>query len=301
MSTPILPSIRGLQTLAALAKAGSLTLAADELGVTRSALSHRIADLETQLGVRLVYKIGRRAALTSDAEMLLAAMGGALGRIEAAIQPLRRRRAELRLSTVATFASHWLIPRLPAFQSRHPNIELVISTMTRVIDLETENFDCAIRHGFGGWTGIEAKLLFHETLLPVAAPELAERLAGVKPGTWFKSAPLIRARSRYLDWPVWWQQTGQPKKPPDGGIVFETRAQALEAALAGAGIAMIDMAYVQNHILEGRLRALVEPPARLLEGYYFVYRQGGRNARAVKALREWLVEIAQPFRMEAYE
>jgi DNA-binding transcriptional LysR family regulator len=261
-------------------------------------LSHRIAGLESQLGVTLVHKIGRQAALTNDAETLLAAMGCALGRIEAAIEPLKRRRAQVRLSTVATFASHWLIPRLAAFQSRHPNIEIAISTTTRTIDFDTEDFDCAIRHGFGSWPRLEAKLLFRETLIPVAAPEVANRLTGFRPVAGFGSAPLVRARSRYLDWPVWWQHAGQPGNPPEGGIVVETRAQALDAALAGAGIAMIDMAYIQRHISEGRLTLLAKQPVQLSGGYYFVHRQGSRNARALTALRDWLVEAAQPFRMD---
>jgi LysR family glycine cleavage system transcriptional activator len=117
-----------------LARAGGLTAGSARLGVTRSALSHRIADLESHLGVALVRKSGRRTILTEDGQALLATMGDALDRIEAAVEPLRRRRRELRLSTVATFASHWLIPRLPEFQARHPDIDLAITTTTRVVD-----------------------------------------------------------------------------------------------------------------------------------------------------------------------
>jgi len=123
MSVPQLPSMKGLQAIALLARTGSLTAAAGELGVTRSALSHRIADLELQLGVTLVRTLGRKAVLTDGAESLLAVMGDALDRIGAAIEPLHRRRSQLRVSTVATFASLWLLPRLPAFQARHPNID----------------------------------------------------------------------------------------------------------------------------------------------------------------------------------
>jgi len=115
MSVPQLPSMKGLQAIALLARTGSLTAAAGELGVTRSALSHRIADLELQLGVTLVRTLGRKAVLTAGAESLLSVMGDALDRIGAAVEPLHRRRSQLRVSTVATFASLWLLPRLPAF------------------------------------------------------------------------------------------------------------------------------------------------------------------------------------------
>src|SRR6202000_1505324 len=119
-----------LSALATFAALGTLREAAEQLGVTRSALSHRIAELEKRLGVALVRKTGRRIALTEDGERLLSRMGDALERIEAAVQPFRRDRGQIRLSTVSTFASHWLIPRIAAFQSKHPHIEVAILTTT---------------------------------------------------------------------------------------------------------------------------------------------------------------------------
>ena len=135
----MLPSLRGLQALSVLSQTGSLTTAAGVLGVSRSALSHRIADLEHQLGVALIQKRGRRVAPTDDAEALLLVMGDALDRIEAAVEPIRRRRSQLRISTVATLASHWLLPRLPEFRALHPDIEVALTTTRRVIDLEAED------------------------------------------------------------------------------------------------------------------------------------------------------------------
>src|SRR5690242_13036657 len=138
MAPSATPSARALSALSLLASLGSLTEAAGELGVTRSALSHRIAELEKSLGVALVRKSGRRLVLTEDGERLLASVGDALERIEAAIQPFQRDRGQIRLSTVATFASHWLIPRLADFQARHPRLEVAISTTTRPVDLARE-------------------------------------------------------------------------------------------------------------------------------------------------------------------
>ena len=184
MPVPVLPSMRGLAALHALACEKSLEKAAARLGVTRSAVSHRIAGLESELGVALTRKRGRSAALTEDGEALLAAVGDALERIEGAFEPFLRRRRELRLSTVATFASLWLIPRLPPFQVRWPRIELSIATTRRAVDFAAEDWDCAIRHGLGAWPGVAATLLFKETLVPVATPEVAERIGelGARPG-----------------------------------------------------------------------------------------------------------------------
>ncbi len=275
-----LPSTPSLQALAALQKAPSLSSAAETMGVTRSALSHRIAELERQLGVTLVRQAGRRATLTDEAHAILMVMGDALDRIEAAVAPLQRRHGQLRISTVATFASHWLIPRLPSWQSHNPGIDLAISTTTRTVDLASEDFDCAIRHGLGGWDGLTATLLFHETLLPVVHPRI---------GDWTHSSTIIQARSRFRDWTRWWRAMGKDGDPPGRSVVVETRAQAMDAALAGAGIAMMDRAYAAPHLASGHLRAL-DGLVHLPEGYYLVAMDAAKpRSHMVKRLDAWLV------------
>jgi DNA-binding transcriptional LysR family regulator len=291
MPSPATPSSRALAALSALATLGSLTEAAGQLGVTRSALSHRIAELETTIGVALVRKSGRKLVLTEDGERLIGSMGDALERIEAAIRPFRRDRGQIRLSTVATFASHWLIPRLADFQARHPRIEVAISTTTRAVDLGREDVDAAIRHGRGGWKGLSATLLFRETLMPVAAPPLARR-AHQKAG---RGIALIRARSRFVDWSRW-QETERAFPTKAGWLTVETRAQALDAAIAGAGIALVDMAYVGPHVSAGRLALLAEQPLQLSTGYYFVHAPRAKNIHLLTRFRDWVVEAAKPFR-----
>jgi len=282
----LIPSLKGLQALSALSRAGSLNAAARALGVTRSALSHRIADLEQQLGVALVQKAGRGIVPTDDGDALLTVMGDALDRIETAVEPIRRRRLQLRLSTVATFASHWLLPRLPQFRKHHPDIEVALTTTRRVVDLGAEDFDCAIRHGRGDWPGLAATLLFGETLAPVAAPGADQDLRG---------SSIIRARSRFRDWPLWWKTEGLAGKPSESGLIVDSRAQALEAALAGAGIAMMDLAYVSGHVEDRRLLLLGSPIA-LEVGYYLVHCRRPRNSRMISAFRDWAVQAATPAR-----
>jgi DNA-binding transcriptional LysR family regulator len=285
----MLPSLRGLKALSVLSQTGSLTAAADILGVSRSALSHRIADLEHQLGVSLIRKQGRRVAPTDDGDALLSAMGNALDRIEAAVEPIRRRRCQLRINTVATLASHWLLPRLPEFQAWHPDIEIALTTTRRVIDLEAEDFDCAIRYGLGNWPGLTATLLFRETLAPVAAPGADQNLEG---------SFIIRARSRFRDWSLWWTASRRAGKPCEAGLVVESRAQALEAALAGGGIAMMDLAYLDAHLSSGRLQ-LLAPPIMLDEGYYLVRRPVRRNDRLLSAFEEWILTASARPRSDA--
>ncbi|HLZ03818.1 MAG TPA: LysR substrate-binding domain-containing protein [Bradyrhizobium sp.] len=293
MTSPAIPSARALAALSSLSSVGSLAQAADQLGVTRSALSHRIAELEKSLGVALVRKAGRKLVLTEDGERLLATVGDALERIEAAVKPFKRDRGQIRLSTVTTFASHWLIPRLAEFQARHPRIEVAISTTTRAVDLGREDIDCAIRHGRGAWKGLTATPLFKETLMPVAAPSVAARL---RPRLGHGMA-LIRARSRFMDW-ARWQKTERAFPAKVRWLTVETRAQALDAAIAGAGIALMDMAYIGPHVSAGRVRMLAERPLQLSTGYYFVHTPRARNLPLLMLFRDWVVEAAQPFRKE---
>lgn len=277
-----LPSLRGLAALDALARHKRQGAAAEALGISRSALSHRIADLEAELGAQLVARTGRACVLTDDGIALLAAMGDAIGKIEAAVAPLQRRRREIRLSTVNTLAANWLLPRLPRFQHAHPGTEIAMLTTQRVVDLDAEDMDCAIRNGSGDWPGLDATLLFRETLVPAVAPGLALDLA--PSSAW----PLVRARARFRDWPRWWQETGQKGDAPRGGIVVENRAQALEAALAGAGIVLTDARYLDAHLASGRLRVL-GPAIELDTGFYLVRSKATRNPRNMDAFVRWLI------------
>ena len=300
MGQSLQPSSRALAALPLFATLGTLTEAAEQLGVTRSALSHRIAELEKRLGVALVRKVGRRIALTEDGERLLSSMGDALDRIEAAVEPFRRDRGQIRLSTVVTFASHWLIPRIPQFQALYPQIDVAIFTTTRAVDLRKEEMDGAIRHGRGAWKGLASTLLFRETLMPVARPDVAARfVANAKPANrqGWHGAPLIRARSRFMDWSNWQQHDPALAKRRIKWLTVETRAQALDAAMAGAGVALMDMAYIATAVTEGRLVKLAERPLPLQTGYYFVHTPNARNLHLLKHLRDWAVEAARPFRV----
>ena len=289
------PPARALEALSRLAALGSLTEAAEQLGVTRSALSHRIADLEKLLGTALVRKAGRRLQLTEDGERLLAGTGDALDRIAAAVQAFQRDRSQIRLSTVTTFASHWLLPRVAEFQALHPKVDVAIFTTTRAVDLKQEDIDCAIRHGRGSWKGLTATLLFEETLMPIAAPSIAARIRPRARAAW-AGIPLIRARSRIMDWKQWQKAHRGPAEGTMKWLTVETRAQALDAAIAGAGVALMDMAYIGPHVRAGRVQMLSDDPLKLSTGYYFVHAADARNIHLLRLFRDWVVEAAKPFR-----
>jgi LysR family glycine cleavage system transcriptional activator len=201
--------LRALQAFSAVARAGSVVGAAEELAVTPSAISHLVRQLERRLGVVLLTRKGRGLTLTLDGERLAAAVGPALVTIDDALGGLMRRGAELRISLLSSFAVHWLIPRLSRFQSQHPNIELLLSTSTRIVDLTAEAFDCAIRLGRGGWPNVMADELYREELVAACSPHwlAAHRIRTPRD---LARAALLHARARRQDWVHWFRAAGIP-------------------------------------------------------------------------------------------
>src|SRR6202163_503858 len=196
---PVPSSLRVVQAFGAVARAGSVVVAAGELAVSPSALSHLIRQLERRVGVPLFRRAGRGLKLTVDGEQFAGAVVPALATISDALKGFARRVTELRISTISTFAVRWLIPRLSRFQSLHSDVELFLSTSTRAVDLSQETFDCAIRFGRGEWSGIVSEALYTEELVPACSPQwrTANTMRSLKD---LRRARLLHARARRQDW-----------------------------------------------------------------------------------------------------
>ena len=132
--------------------------------------------------------------------------------------------------------------------------------------------------------------------MPIAAATVADRIGAT--ARW-QGIPLIRARSRFMDWGRWQKAFPAASKRPAKWLTVETRAQALDAAIGGAGIALMDMAYLGPHAAAGKIRMLAERPLQLAAGYYFVHAADARNTHLLALFRDWVVEAARPFRSEA--
>lgn len=289
MSARHATSLRAVQAFCAIARRGSVAAAANDLAVTASALSHLLRDLEDRLGTRLFDRRGRALALSEDGRVLADAIGPAMERIEEALAAFARRRVELRISTLSTFATRWLIPRLERFQSRHPDVELLVSTSTRPVDLTREAFDCAIRWGHGGWPGVSAHCLYREELAPACSPALMRDLRLDGPAA-LARARLLHARARREDWRLWLQAAGIEGIDTAAGPVFETRNLAIQAAIGRMGVAVVDPRFVEAEVAAEQL-ALPFGPRRALEtGYWLVWRPDRGGARPLAAFRAWLAD-----------
>lgn len=276
-----IPSLRALRAFAEAARAGSLAEAARGLHVSPSAVSHLLRDLEAALGFALFAGRGPGAPLSEPGARLARRLGGAFDAIDLAVDEARHRSGDVRVSALTSFSTLWLVPRLARFQARHPDVRLLLATGTRPVDLAAEPFECAIRWGRGTWPGLVATLLFRERPVVVANPRLLAEHGPVA------ALPRLAARSRPEDWALVGAALDLADTAPV--LTFETRALAVQAAIAGIGATVVDRHLVADLLAAGML-AEVAPAAPLdrPEGHYFVATPEALRDRHVRAFRDWL-------------
>ncbi len=278
------PSLRSLRAFVEVARTGSRSGAAERLGVTSSAVSHILAELEGQVGQPL-FADRRRSTLNEAGRRFADRLAPAFQAIDAAVADLLKPRSMIRLSTISTFALLWLIPRLPRLRARLPAVDILISTDIRTVDLAVEPYDCVIRWGRddSDWRGLEPCLLFRERLIVVASPHLHRS---------HDTLPLLAARSRPDDWRYFADQPDIPS--PQGAMTtFETRSQMIEAAVAGLGMAVIDCRLVEGTLAAGHLVQIGSMAEDRPEGYFLAARPVAFERRDLRTLRAWAIAEAE--------
>jgi len=280
--------LNGLRAFEASARHLSFTRAAIELCVTQAAVSQQVKGLEKRLGVSLFQRLPRGLKITAEGEALLPTvtssfdqMATTLDRIEAG-----QVRELLFLGVVGTFAVGWLLPRLKAFQKRHPFIDVRVSTNNNRVDMAAEGLDFAIRFGQGSWHGTDAFRLFEAPLSPLCTPKLAEML---KTPADLMEATLLRSY-RADEWSNWFAAAGvTPAAQVNAGIVFDTSLGMMEAALQGLGVALTPPSMFSRHLASG---AIIQPfPVTISLGSYWLTRlQSKPPTPAMQAFSDWMFE-----------
>ncbi|MBB3275459.1 MULTISPECIES: LysR family transcriptional regulator [Pseudoxanthomonas] len=283
MLRPQLP-LNALRAFEAAARHQNLTRAADELCVSQAALSHQIKALEERLGTVLFQRLPRGVALTDEGAALLPVLSEAFDRIGLSLDRLAggEAREVLNLGVVGTFATGWLLPRLPAFAAAHPDIELRISTHNNRVDLPGEGLDAAIRFGDGDWPGEVCTPLWSTPFAPVCAPVLAQALRQPRD---LAHVTLLRS-FRADEWPRWLAAAGLSGLQARGPQ-FDSSLTLASAATRGAGVALLPLAMFEQELASGRL---LQPFAQTLElGRYWLTRLRSRpESVAAARLRQWL-------------
>lgn len=288
MLRPRLP-LNALRAFEAAARHQNLTRAANELCVSQAALSHQIKALEQQLGTSLFHRLPRGVALTDEGAALAPVLGEAFDRIAATLERFAdgRYREVLSVGVVGTFATGWLLPRLPAFHAAHPDIELRLSTHNNRVDLAGEGLDLAIRFGDGDWQGQIAHALMEAPFAPVCAPSMARGLR--TPGD-LAQLPLLRSY-RVDEWPQWFRAAGVAEVAARGAM-FDSSLTLASAAAAGAGVALLPLPMFRQDLDAGRL--VCPFPIEIDAGRYWLTRLRSRpEGDADARLRDWLLAEQQ--------
>lgn len=283
-----LPPLNSLRLFEASARLLSFKAAADELLLTPSAVSHGIQSLEEWLGAALFERTSRGIVLTPTGQGYYPVVRDALAALAAGSEQASARRGNRRLaiSTAPTFAARWLLPRLPRFRERYPDIDVMIDTAQEHIDLSGTTADLAVRMGRGDWSGLIADRLFLEELVPVCAPELAARIAELA------DAMLIHVTTTSEDWAFWAQVTGRSIPEAARGMRFDTIQMAFDAARQGLGVAIGRKPLVDADLQAGRLQELWPPAVTSTIGYWLVCSPARANEPAIAAFRQWMAEEA---------
>ncbi|MGH8114606.1 MAG: LysR substrate-binding domain-containing protein [Rhodanobacteraceae bacterium] len=286
--TPLNP----LQTFVVAARARNMTRAAEHLHLTVSALSHQIRQLEERVGCKLFVRGPRGLKPTVEGQRLLDNVAPHLEAIEAALKPLCAHcDTALSLSAMPSMTTSWLLPRLPRFVSRHPEIELNLDSSIELVDFADGRFDAALRYGAGKWPNVTSEALLDEWLTPVASPSL---LAGRRRPRLEElgELPLLCPEDPWQEWFA--MHGGRP--PKRYAASFSDSESRQRAAVEGIGVALGRTTMVRPLIETGQLVALFPELMKARRWHYLVYPERSRKHAGFIVFREWLLDQAARFR-----
>lgn len=296
-----LPSLDLLKGFDAAARYLSFTRAAQDLFLTQSALSRQIQTLEEQLGTPLFERRHRELRLTNAGQILQASAKVVLEELGHTVAKIRREQTALPLtvSTNQPFAALWLIPRLARFRALHPSVDVFISADNRVVDLERERIDLAVRYCAESMAPPGSPRLFGERLMPVCSPALAaDRARPLRKAEDLAHHVLLhvddeRGRFPWLNWSVWLAAVGIRELTPAGSLRFNHFDQVIQAAQDGQGVALGRVPLIDRLLAERRLVAPLRGKYTTARAYYVVRAVNAPIRPETHAFVEWLVEEAK--------
>jgi DNA-binding transcriptional LysR family regulator len=284
-----LPPVTNLQAFEAVARRRSFALAAAELHLTASAISHQVARLESHLGVRLFERSAHGVRISVAGEMYLSRIGGALTAIAAATEDLRQGVSNsLYVHSAPSIASLWLMSRLHTFAKAYPDISLNLSAAHTPSDFELGQADIDLRYGVPNWPGLVVEPLFEERVVPLASPAFIqehrlkrpEHLLGVK---------LIQSNVSVVQWSDWFAAFTNLRAPDWFAVRFDRAQMSLDAATQGLGVALESATIAARHIAERKLRPVFGlDKAVKVKAHFAVYPARHAKRPPVEAFLAWV-------------
>ncbi len=290
LALPPLDAVRGF---VAVARRMSITLAANDLCLTQSAVSRQIQSLEEHLGAKLLIRKHRAIALTEAGEQLLHLASPWLDRLAEYSESLQRhgQPRPVTITAAISVTALWILPRLGAFQEAHPNIDVRVSANNRILDLKKENIDLAIRYARKEDVPSNATRLFGEKILPMASKEVASR--AFKSPKALLNEVLLELDERalpWLRWSNWLTATGLPNAKPKAYLRLNQYDQVIHAAIGGHGVALGRVALVLPMLKDGRLVALGDTRLGNSDYAYWLIEESPSPRAEVLVFRDWIIK-----------
>ncbi|WP_299390648.1 LysR substrate-binding domain-containing protein [Pelagibius sp.] len=284
-----LPSLRGIQAFEAVARLRTLAAAADFLGITPSAVSHRVRGLEKELGVQLLKRSPKGLSLTDAGRRYRGGVEDAFaGLAQATADLLDRDTARpLTISLTSEVGMRWLMPRFHRFRAQHPDVDTAILSTYRIADLQAGEADLALRYGNGQWTDAEVEPVLEFSVSPVCTSTLQKKVAGLTPADALKGQIVIR--DAYDDWDLWFEAAGMADFEPSRQLHFMDYSMAVTAALAGEGFMLGYSGYVDQELASGTLVQPFDLTVPTGKGYHLVYRRERLSDPRVRKFRDWVL------------
>lgn len=298
-----LPPLRALTAFEAAARLGSFRLAASELGITRSAVSHQVKSLEQRLGVQLFRRDARRAELTQAGHTYFPPVREAFDMVEAQTRALKPSAAdnELTVQVYVTVALKWLIPRLHDFERRYPDMKVRLSTSYFDWDFDEKNVDAGLILARNRAPGHHYRTLFTSLLTPICAPALLKGPNALRTPEDLRKHKLLYVYTAEEDWQIWLEAAGVKGIKLSDRLAFDSYILAQEAAIEGRGVAMTIGPFATEEIKTGRLAQPFPLKVQHRHNWLFACNAEHRMKPKIRRFEEWLVkQIAADPALEAY-
>lgn len=289
-----------LRGFVAVGRRMSITLAAEDLCLTQSAVSRQVHALEEQLGVKLLVRSHRAISFTLEGERLFRSADGAIQQLQDVLGEVRKNGVQRPVTIAASIGvtGLWLLPRLGQIQKRHPGIDIRVSASNRISDMRNEGIDLAIRYTTPGLVPADALRLFGESLAPVAHPSLGlDALRSAKDLARYTLLDFEEPRHPWLGWNGWMKDKGWGGAKLSGVLRFNQYDQVIQAALAGQGVALGRLELILPLLEQGQLVQLDTPLASSSKGRsghaYWLIHADEKPREAVRKIARWIESEAR--------
>jgi LysR family glycine cleavage system transcriptional activator len=300
VSEPRFPSLASIRAFEAAARLHSFAKAAQELDMTSASVSYHVRRLEEQIGAPLFIRHPNQVVLTEAGKIVAHEAMNAFAALRASFaKAVKVDEARLSLTTLPTFGTSWLTPKLGKFRAKHPDIVLGLDVSAVPEDLTDGRFDAAVRNGHGRWPGLQATQLLPSIFMPLCAPALKQAAKTIADSHRTPQVPLL---GRPDWWALWYRALGLEKCLEHASFGTQLAHEHLDiaAAVAGHGVAIGSPILFKNELASGRLVPAHDFVASDGRSFWLAYPSARQNSRKVAKFREWVCDEAEADRSDAH-